>query len=241
MLTGNKVNKYFLFAIGEISLVVIGILIAISIDNWNENRKAINRDFEICEKIIIDLDEDYKVIESTIEIYKNHQDVHYHIYNETQGNAKYDPNLNYSDLRWTITYEPIISYNYSDAAANFKNESIRFLLNKFIKVESQAVQAVEYWNETKIEIVRPYLAQYGIFDSKVVFNDTPYEHLSLHNARIVNWDKLSTLFGTKELDQLLFDLRIKTAYSIRKLKELLEINRQLKLALENELTIANAR
>ena len=35
----NKTGKYFKYAIGEIALVVIGILIALSINNWNEGRK----------------------------------------------------------------------------------------------------------------------------------------------------------------------------------------------------------
>jgi hypothetical protein len=35
----NKTGKYFKYAIGEIVLVVIGILIALSINNWNESRK----------------------------------------------------------------------------------------------------------------------------------------------------------------------------------------------------------
>ncbi|PHS68003.1 MAG: hypothetical protein COB12_01965 [Flavobacterium sp.] len=35
----NKALKYTRYAIGEIVLVVIGILIALSINNWNENRK----------------------------------------------------------------------------------------------------------------------------------------------------------------------------------------------------------
>jgi hypothetical protein len=35
----NKTAKYFKYAIGEIILVVIGILIALQINNWNENRK----------------------------------------------------------------------------------------------------------------------------------------------------------------------------------------------------------
>ena len=36
----GKTGKYFKYAIGEIVLVVIGILIALSINNWNENRKT---------------------------------------------------------------------------------------------------------------------------------------------------------------------------------------------------------
>lgn len=35
----NKTSKYLKYAIGEIILVVIGILIALSINNWNESRK----------------------------------------------------------------------------------------------------------------------------------------------------------------------------------------------------------
>ena len=34
----NQTGKYFKYAIGEIILVVIGILIALQINNWNENR-----------------------------------------------------------------------------------------------------------------------------------------------------------------------------------------------------------
>ena len=41
LLTENKFSKYMIYAIGEIILVVIGILIALGINNWNENRKKI--------------------------------------------------------------------------------------------------------------------------------------------------------------------------------------------------------
>jgi len=40
MLSENKFSKYFLYAIGEIILVVIGILIALQINTWNEERKG---------------------------------------------------------------------------------------------------------------------------------------------------------------------------------------------------------
>jgi len=39
MINENKTGKYLKYAIGEIILVVIGILIALSINNWNEKRK----------------------------------------------------------------------------------------------------------------------------------------------------------------------------------------------------------
>ena len=39
LMSENKTGKYFKYAIGEIVLVVIGILIALQINNWKENRK----------------------------------------------------------------------------------------------------------------------------------------------------------------------------------------------------------
>ena len=36
---GGSARKYLLYAVGEIALVVIGILIALQINNWNEDRK----------------------------------------------------------------------------------------------------------------------------------------------------------------------------------------------------------
>ena len=39
LLSENKFSKYLIYAIGEIILVVIGILIALGINNWNENWK----------------------------------------------------------------------------------------------------------------------------------------------------------------------------------------------------------
>lgn len=39
LLSEGKTGKYLKYAIGEIILVVIGILIALQINNWNENRK----------------------------------------------------------------------------------------------------------------------------------------------------------------------------------------------------------
>lgn len=54
-LTENKFGKYLTYAVGEIILVVIGILIALSINNWNENRKNSIEEKAILENLIENL------------------------------------------------------------------------------------------------------------------------------------------------------------------------------------------
>lgn len=43
LLAENRAGKYLLYAVGEIVLVVIGILIALQVNNWNEERTNRNR------------------------------------------------------------------------------------------------------------------------------------------------------------------------------------------------------
>lgn len=51
LLVENKLSKYLLYAIGEIVLVVIGILIALQINNWNEGKKELGKSLEIMQEI----------------------------------------------------------------------------------------------------------------------------------------------------------------------------------------------
>ena len=47
----QRTGRYFLYAIGEIVLVVVGILIALQINNWNEGRKQDQQRLELIENL----------------------------------------------------------------------------------------------------------------------------------------------------------------------------------------------
>ncbi len=59
-----KGTKYFKYAIGEIFLVMVGILLALTINNWNEGRKQKEKTEAIISQIIDELKLDIEVLQS---------------------------------------------------------------------------------------------------------------------------------------------------------------------------------
>ncbi len=64
----NRTFKYARYAIGEIVLVVIGILIALQINNWNETKKTKTKELHYLSNIKNDLQLNIKEIQDYIEI-----------------------------------------------------------------------------------------------------------------------------------------------------------------------------
>jgi len=82
LLNEGKTTKYFKYAIGEIILVVIGILIALSINNWNEERKTKNTINGIYAIVKSDLESDVKKIEWLLDFSKKRDSVFQRVINK---------------------------------------------------------------------------------------------------------------------------------------------------------------
>ena len=86
LIASKSTSRYFLYAIGEIVLVVIGILFALQINNWNESRKsnllAISNLESLKEDLIPDLDE-LKSNEEYLDLYESSGvNIWNHLYNK---------------------------------------------------------------------------------------------------------------------------------------------------------------
>jgi hypothetical protein len=75
----NKTGKYLKYAIGEIVLVMIGILLALQVNNWNENRKLEYVKQNYYKQLLIDLESDknyaqlmISTLDSSITKHKNY-------------------------------------------------------------------------------------------------------------------------------------------------------------------------
>ena len=68
----NKPMKYLRYAIGEIVLVMVGILLALQVNNWNEERKQLIQVNAALESLVEDLAIQNEIIEEQILNEKNH-------------------------------------------------------------------------------------------------------------------------------------------------------------------------
>ncbi len=126
----NKFTKYLLYAIGEIILVVIGILIALQINNWNEERKEYNQISNYAKSLAQDLGEDIamiKIIENTANQISYRIDS---LSNYTR-NKKIEEisNLNVICLTWVQIYRPY-SWNKATLEELKNSGSLRLIKNK---------------------------------------------------------------------------------------------------------------
>lgn len=72
---GNGKTNFIAYAIQEIILVVIGILIAVSLNNWNENRKRNNELDQLLTRVQEDLKTDLAKINDVFTYYHNRKPV----------------------------------------------------------------------------------------------------------------------------------------------------------------------
>jgi hypothetical protein len=100
LLTENKFSKYLLYAIGEIILVVIGILIALQINNWNEKRKENATINTYLKGIMADLNNDTKRFDL----------ISQNLNEQIKNNSKVFENKNYQTLPIDSIVLTITSY-----------------------------------------------------------------------------------------------------------------------------------
>ena len=113
LLMKNKTSKYFKYAIGEIVLVVIGILIALQINTWNENKKDNIKFNKLLVNVFNDLEVDLATTQGIIDYYKN---------KDTLANKIINGELSVSDYKKNSILNPIFSdyrtYRITDMGYN---------------------------------------------------------------------------------------------------------------------------
>jgi hypothetical protein len=217
----NKTGKYLKYAIGEIVLVVIGILIALQINNWNEYRKLQIEEL----KLLMDIKSNLETTLNNLELDSigNVKDVllYYKIKNYIDKDIPYSNQLDSAFGRFTFWYSPFIT---STAYKSLQSKGLDIIKNETLKnnivsmYEVESLQLTEDYDRTEWNLsqtaVTPFFSKHiRRLNDTSLFLARPNDFESLkHNDEFLNI--LSMLIRQRKKGLLIYK---ETMISMRKL------------------------
>ena len=163
----GKTRKYLKYAIGEIILVVIGILIALSINNWNEDRKLQNEELNLLADIKSNLEVTLEEFNS--DLATNNMDVYFYtkIEKYIEDDLPYHEELDSAFGRLTFWNSPYIT---STAYKSLQTKGIDIIQNKILRNDIVNIHEVVFteltddydrseWNISQ-NVVMPFFSKH---------------------------------------------------------------------------------
>ena len=233
LLGDGATSKYLLYAIGEIALVVIGILIALQINNWNESSKARKQEKKLFLRILSDLKKDDVNIKVCISSLKKQLEVTQQLFRESQNMAAVDPNMDYDMFRWGTQFNSTVRANYQESPIKVADLQTRDHLNSYLQTVKSARTSHEFYTAMK-DTIREFLGKNGMIN-RSVFDLSTYEFPTPENSDLIDLEKLRAFFETDTMLYLLFESKMKTALYKIQLERILNVNNELVEALENNI------
>ena len=154
LIENSKSLKYLKYASGEIVLVVLGILIALGINNWNENRKYRMLEIKLLSDVSRNLLVDTLNLNSIIEHYDNVMKQAEFIKSELEKNMPYDNSLEASFAIVSVSYAYESDYSIfetikSNSLGMIKNDSIRNWMVNYYNNSKHFANVHNTYNITK--------------------------------------------------------------------------------------------
>ena len=185
----DNVRKYLFYAIGEILLVVIGILIALQVNNWNEQRKEQRIAEGIQSSIIKDLKSDLNYIDAL----RIQVDAEINAYDSLQLKLT-DPGVSErmivnlirdEFIPYSITFEGFNGNSYrtasSSGSVNFLTESKRTALFTLYTKQSGAIQKINTYEMFYLNAISDFNAYYPQQVPFTTFRSGPVYDLKWQN------------------------------------------------------------
>lgn len=230
LLMVNKTGKYFKYAIGEIILVVIGILIALQINNWNEGRKKSEKETILIKNIVDDLSSDTEHMNRALFELKEQLGIIDSLIAKSIDSRK---SINYDNIglvRYSSDFRPKSQRNHTAAVSNLDNESIRKVLQNYFIEEDQVLDIFLEYEKIVHNEIRPYLRESGMHN----LNSLYLRDGALKIPTMLQPEILDARLEDVKFQQLLYERRLKTESFHRLLNELKMENQGLIKILKSE-------
>ena len=129
LLSERKTGNYLKYAIGEIVLVVIGILIALQINNWNEQKKEKGKEQAFLKEINLDFKSNKTQLDSIISYNKVSLHAGARVLEIIESFNLKDPKVDESNAHLTDSIGYYYRLMWRNKSFNPKNGSVEALLN----------------------------------------------------------------------------------------------------------------
>lgn len=225
LLSEGKTTKYFKYAIGEIVLVVIGILIALQINNWNEENKERLVEKQRYQNILNDLVSDEAHIDQMITDLIQKQDLHYYLYQVSQNNGKPDSTVNITSVTNAPELNLITGKNQLTELEFIKDLLIRREVNTYVKHEIAAISDADRLDGNIKNSVRDYFVKINATKIDKIYALQRYDNKDINDA--LDMDMISKHFKDTEFKGVLINLRMRTSNTLTTLGALKENNKKL--------------
>lgn len=208
LLMQNKTSKYLKYAIGEILLVVIGILIAVQINNWNESRKSRIQETKLVKQLLQDAIADSLFFQSRIQYQKINDtlfnDLIYFNGHPQSDSIRKRPVI-VSPFFSRLAYQSNLISNNPDAYDQISSDSIKHKLREYIAKYEYVMQSIELSNRTREQYGLPLEIKYRQLLNG--FSENEIVTIKDLDAIIRNKDAMATInvfksFGENYLNQV---------------------------------------
>lgn len=132
LLSENKFSKYFLYAIGEIILVVIGILIALQINNWNEGRKQKAEEVKLLQNFKNSVETDVARVNQFIKDFERRNELINILLRHMNADLPYSDSLNIFFMNSTALWMPRLD---QEVFATLTSTDLNIISNDTLKKE----------------------------------------------------------------------------------------------------------
>ena len=237
----NRVSKYLVYALGEIVLVVIGILIALGINNWSETKKNKKEEKIILNNIYENLEIDFKKFKYYEKQFKQIDNLHTQLYRYGIKNEVLDSLTEPALIRRTLYFAHLIDSNFKENIYTINNLKVKEALITYTKSIADIEDA--YWIELAPlinERLKPYLSEQEIYNTKNwfelkkrTFDDYNFEEIN--GKKIINEEKFLELVKTDKFQQILFEVNLKWNEFYGRLETAIKENNNLKNLIKLEL------
>ena len=220
----KRFTKYFTYALGEIILVVIGILIALWINNKNQESQARKAEVVLIHQIIEDLEKDAKAIEAVLPQIKRKEQLPVTIYNEITHNPTTLDSTIYGEITWQVFLTLFFEQKHLASIENLSNREDRKKILDYLNVQNGVVFNMEQANSQILNKVRPLM--HPVINTEHIMN-SDYLQIRDNKSKFIDGDAFVKLYDQPEFNTLLIDLRMTWVSILYRVEELLSKNREL--------------